>query len=59
MKIRNVKKKRADELPPANPVAKFAHRFNKAGFFTDTRSYSRKRKHAGKEDWLSVFLRNA
>lgn len=32
-----------------NPVAKFAHHFNKAVVYTDKRQYRRKAKHAGQE----------
>ena len=35
-----------DSVPPKNPVAKFAHLFNKAVVFSDKRKYSRKAKHS-------------
>jgi len=38
-----------DDLPIKNPVAKFAHQFNKAQVFTDKRQYQRKAKHLGQE----------
>ena len=38
-----------DRLSVKNPVAKFAHQFNKAQIFTDKRQYQRKGKHAGQE----------
>lgn len=43
------KPKDLDDLPIKNPVAKFAHRFNKAQVFTDKRKYQRKAKHLGQE----------
>ncbi len=41
--------KDTDRLPVKNPVAKFAHQFNKAQVFTDKRKYQRKGKHVGQE----------
>lgn len=38
-----------------NPVAKFAHRFNKARVFTDKRQYQRKNKHSGLEPFSIAF----
>lgn len=38
-----------EEGPKQNPVAKFAHRFNKAQIFTDKNHYSRKIKHGKQE----------
>ena len=38
-----------DHLPIKNPVAKFAHQFNKAQVFADKRKYQRKAKHKGLE----------
>ncbi len=43
------KPKDLDGLPSKNPVAKFAHRFNKAQVFNDKRKYQRKGKHSGLE----------
>jgi stalled ribosome alternative rescue factor ArfA len=42
------------DLPKANPVAKFAQRFNKAQVFKDKRHYKRKAKHPGQEPF-SIF----
>lgn len=42
-----------------NPVAKFAHQFNKAHVFKDKTKYQRKAKHKGKEPFpmmLSAVL---
>lgn len=36
---------------PQNPVAKFAHHVNKAGFFRDRTAYSRKGKHKDRESF--------
>jgi hypothetical protein len=38
-----------EEVPNPNPVAKFAHQFNKAQVFADKRDYRRKAKHAKEE----------
>lgn len=38
-----------EELPNQNPVAKFAHQFNKAQVFPDKTEYRRKAKHAKQE----------
>ena len=38
-----------DCVPNQNPVAKFAHLFNKAQTFGDKSKYSRKAKHARQE----------
>ena len=43
------KAKGIDNLPTHNPVAKFAHQFNKAQIFADKRKYQRKAKHSGLE----------
>lgn len=46
------KRKNRSELetvPLQNPVAKFAHQFNKAQTFRDKSKYSRKAKHAKQE----------
>ncbi len=42
------------DVPINNPVAKFAHRFNKAQVFTDKRQYQRKAKHKGLEPFSIV-----
>ena len=44
------------EQLPQNPVAKFAHRVNKAGFFRDRTVYSRKGKHKDRESFLIGFV---
>ncbi len=41
-----------------NPVAKFAHQFNRAVYFHDRTSYSRKNKHKGGEPF-SLYLHAA
>jgi hypothetical protein len=41
---------------PQNPVAKFAHHVNKAGFFRDRTMYSRKGKHKDRESFLIGYL---
>ena len=41
---------------PQNPVAKFAHHVNKAGFFRDRTMYSRKDKHKDRESFLIRYL---
>ena len=38
-----------------NPVAKFAHRVNRAEFFRDHTVYSRKDKHKNNEPFLIYF----
>ncbi|MDT4289458.1 hypothetical protein RO575_07795 [Methylomonas sp. MO1] len=40
--------------PCKNPVAKFAHQFNKAQIFADKTRYRRKAKHAGLEPFVIV-----
>ena len=44
------------EQVPQNPVAKFAHHVNKAGFFRDCTVYSRKDKHKDRESFLIRYL---
>ncbi|MFI3120567.1 MAG: hypothetical protein QX203_11395 [Methylococcaceae bacterium] len=39
----------AEIVPLQNPVAKYAHRFNKAQIFCDKRQYTRKAKHSRQE----------
>ena len=39
-----------------NPVAKFAHQFNKYQVFKDKTRYQRKAKHKEKEPFLMLFL---
>jgi hypothetical protein len=43
------KKTRPPAVPPRNPVAKFAGKFNRAATFRDARAYQRKPKHKGRE----------
>jgi hypothetical protein len=53
------KQKRDQGLPPLsvkNPVAKFAHQFNKAQVFADKRRYQRQAKHRGLEPFAIVFV---
>ena len=38
-----------DDVPNQNPVAKYAHLFNKAQTFCDKSKYSRKAKHTRQE----------
>jgi hypothetical protein len=38
-----------EDVPNQNPVAKFAHRFNKAQVFGDKTEYRRKTKHGKQE----------
>jgi hypothetical protein len=45
-------------VPPNNPVAKYAVRFNRAGAFGDRTRYSRKLKHRGSEPSLIGSLSN-
>ncbi len=48
MKKRKTMNKIGD-APNQNPVAKFAHQFNKAQIFADKRDYRRKAKHVKQE----------
>jgi len=43
------KTKDLDKKPVKNPVAKFAHHFNKAQVFANKSKYQRKAKHSGLE----------
>lgn len=38
-----------DSAPSHNPVAKFAHQFNRAEYFTDKTQYRRNAKHKNRE----------
>ena len=49
------KAKGLDDMPIKNPVAKFAHQFNKAQVFKDKRKYQRHAKHAGLEPFSIVL----
>jgi len=44
-----------DGLPQQNPVAKFAHQFNKTQAFCDKTHYRRKAKHTKQEASASIF----
>jgi hypothetical protein len=46
-----------EEAPNQNPVAKFAHQFNKAQVFSDKTEYRRKTKHAKQEASPSILPR--
>jgi hypothetical protein len=43
-----------NDKPIKNPVAKFAHRFNKARVYADKTQYRRKAKHQGQEPFSIV-----
>lgn len=47
-----------DSAPKQNPVAKYAHLFNKAQTFSDKSKYSRKAKHTRQEATPLIFLQN-
>ncbi|MCK9397004.1 MAG: hypothetical protein M0Q44_15595 [Methylobacter sp.] len=49
--------KRLEIIPPQNPVAKYAHLFNKAQTFCDKSKYSRKAKHPRQEATPMVLSR--
>ncbi len=51
---RNKTKLLADK-PLNNPVAKFAHQFNKALVYADKRKYRRNAKHSGLEPFSIAF----
>lgn len=44
-----------DDLPLQNPVAKFAHQFNKAQVFCDKTQYRRNNKHRKQEASATVL----
>jgi hypothetical protein len=46
----------SEHVTKMNPVAKFAHHVNKAGFFRDHTMYSRKNKHKNSEPFLIRYL---
>jgi hypothetical protein len=56
MKKRNNPKK-IECVPAQNPVAKFAHQFNKAHVFEDKNKYHRNVKHRKQEASLITLLR--
>lgn len=41
-----------------NPVAKYAHQFNKAQVFTDKTKYQRNAKHKGKEPFRVSLVKD-
>jgi len=43
------------DAPIKNPVAKFAHRYNKSQVFADKRKYQRKAKHPAREPFSNAF----
>jgi hypothetical protein len=47
----------ATEVPQQNPVAKFAHHFNKTQTYADKTQYRRQAKHRNQEVSVSAFLR--
>ncbi|MDP2099672.1 MAG: hypothetical protein U1D70_01470 [Methylobacter sp.] len=49
--------KTAETVPNQNPVAKYAHLFNKAQIFSDKSKYSRKAKHTRQEASPTVLDR--
>lgn len=48
------KAKGLQDIPSKNPVAKFAHQFNKSQVFSDKRKYHRKAKHKGLEPFSII-----
>ncbi len=52
------KTKGLEEIPSRNPVAKFAHNFNKAQTFNDRSKYYRKAKHKNREPLPMLFTNN-
>jgi hypothetical protein len=56
MKKRNNPKK-IDCVPIQNPVAKFAHQFNKALIFVNKNKYQRNAKHRKQEASLIILSR--
>jgi hypothetical protein len=57
-----MKKLRNGKLPTEkvikNPVAKYAHQFNKAQVFTDKTKYQRNTKHKGKEPFRVSLVKD-
>jgi hypothetical protein len=51
-KRRNMNK--MEEIPKQNPVAKYAHQFNRTCTFADKSKYTRKGKHSRQEDFSVV-----
>ena len=46
------------EIPDRNPVAKFAHNFNKTQTFKDRSKYFRKAKHKNQEPLAMLLINN-
>ncbi|MEQ1486550.1 hypothetical protein [Methyloglobulus sp.] len=46
-----------EDITSQNPVAKFAHLFNKSQIFSDKSKYIRKAKHAKQEASLFILTR--
>jgi hypothetical protein len=46
-----------EETVIKNPVAKYAHQFNKAKVFKDKTQYQRHGKHKGREPFIMSLLR--
>jgi hypothetical protein len=55
MKKRKINNK-MDYISMQNPVAKFAHQFNKAQIFCDGSKYKRKSKHSKQEIFPTVRI---
>lgn len=51
---KQTKGKGLKQSPQQNPVAKFAHQFNKSQIFADKRQYRRKAKHVGQEPFSII-----
>ncbi len=53
-KRKNINRKA--NAPEQNPVAKYAHQFNKAHIFKDKSKYDRKAQHAKQEDFPIALI---
>ena len=51
------KPNKIDCVPIQNPVAKFAHQFNKAHVFEDKNKYHRNAKHRKQDTSLIILIR--
>lgn len=56
-KHRKHKQRPPKEPALQNPVAKYAHQFNKSQVFKDKTKYQRKTKHKGREPFIMSFLK--
>lgn len=45
-----------EKQPIKNPVAKYAHFFNKSTIYANKRKYNRKLKHNGLESFSIIFI---